>query len=581
MEVDVIVVDEHDDEISEESKRYVQSSCSQSQKSTAIVDDMATTAAPGPLRLFQETSSLAASSPVQFYDNSELSFANQPRKVRINKRRVVNRPLSPPKPPVPVQEEEQKRFSAQVAPINNGSFGSSDSLPRFKGGMIFCPHLHQLPPDSCSIGVQAPVMFYTPVEKEVAVHTLDTRTSETATDECWSPLLGENTKPTQITAASRFSVSPPPLPEPQLDSSNEGWNACSEDPQSGVLVGDEYSTQQQSNRKGITTSLGPSGLVRPLHRPLTRQWQRPSHNVQSNTTNNSTLPQASDEQCNDNASTIKEHDAATVDRLFLISPYQDAPLLLGKTKPVPPPKTPSFETERQHSNLSSPEHPSNSSKEGGKWSSSPQHHRHHSKILQSTISSPAMSTNGFSPPHCRRVVSFRHCKAGEEQGQFRADYLGSKEVDSYVNAVNSVAKQLVEQRPAEVIAYVSSQKIRLAPPKNEAVLFKSFAVKDILMVEKCTINKRIIGIIVWKSKTHIPTCHILRCPDEIVSKAFYEAIWEQTQVYDDIALNKVSSGGYTCQSRTIINSEFSMCIIIYLTLYLKGYTITCTMVTLF
>ena len=501
---------------------------------------MATTAAPGPLSgLFQETSSLAASSSVQLYNNAELSFTNQPRKVRINKRRVVNRPLSPPKPLVPAQGEEQKMFSAQVAPINSGNFGTSDSLPRLKGGMIICPHLHKLPPDTCSTGVRAPVTSVTSGQEQVAVHTLDTRSSETASDECLSPLSGENTEPTRIRAASRFSASPPPLPEPQLDSSCEGWSACSEDPQSRLLVGEEYSIQQESQGKGITNPLDASGPTRYLHRPLTRQRQRPSHDVQSDTTIDSTSPsQAASEQCGSDVSTLKEH---INDRLFLISPDQDAPLLLGKTKPVPPPKTPSFEGERQHSNPSSPspEYSSTSSQLNNKWSPS-KHRRHHSKILQPTVSNPAISTNSFSPPHCRRVVSFRHCKAGEEHGQFRADYLGSKEVDSYVNAVNSVARQLVEQRPAEVIAYVSSQKIRLAPPKNEAVLFKSFAVKDILMVEKCSINKRIIGIIVWKSKMCTPTCHILRCPDEIVSKAFYEAVWEQTQIYDDVALNKVS-----------------------------------------
>lgn len=524
----------------------MQSSCSLSQQSSAVVDDMATTAAPSPLSgLFQETSSLAASSSVQLYNNAELNFANQPRKVRINKRRVVNRPLSPTKPPVPAQEEEQKRFSAQVAPLNSGSFGTSDSLPRLKGGMIICPHLHKLPPDTC---------FVTSGKEQVGVHTLDTRSSETASDECWSPLSPENTEPTRIRAASRLSASPPPLPEPQLDSSCDGWSACSEDPQAGVLVGEEYSTQQESPGKGITTPLDASGPTRPLHRPLTRQWHRPSHSAQSDAIMNSTSPsQAASEQCRNDDSTWKEHDDATVDRLFLIAPDQDAPLLLGKTKPVPPPKTPSFEGERQHSSPSppSPEHPSISPHQNSKFPS-PKHRRHHSKILQPTVSNPAISTNSFSPPHCRRVVSFRHCKAGEEHGQFRADYLGSKEVDIYVNAVNSVAKQLVEQRPAEVIAYVSSQKIRLAPPKNEAVLFKSFAVKDILMVEKCTINKRIIGIIVWKSKIRTPTCHILRCPDEIISKAFYEAVWEQTQIYDDITLNKVSSILWTIPESVIL-----------------------------
>ena len=411
---------------------------------------------------------------------------------------------------------------------------------------MVCPHLHPLQPDSLSTGsVQHPATFYTSVaddRREVTTHRLDTRSSETALDECWSPPSGE--EHSRTTSVCRFSSSPPPLPEPLLDTKDRlaRTRGC-EDLQARVLDGDGYSVQQESSREGLTVSLCPT---RPLHRPLTRQWQRPSHSVHSNnnimTKNSLPLAQSSSNQGDGRAPTLKESDATGPEGLFLIAPDQDAPLLLGKTKPVPPPKTTSSTVEPPHETSTSPSSDRQSyflHQEQCTKKSSPKH-RHHSKTLQSTVSSPALFQDGSSPPHHRRVVSFRHCKAGEEQGQFRADYLGSKEVDSYISVVNSVAKQLVDQRPAEVVAFVSSQKIRLAPPRNEAVLFKSFAVKDILMVEKCSINKRIIGIIVWKSKTRAPTCHVLRCPDEIVSKALYEAVWEQTQIYDDVPLNEVS-----------------------------------------
>ena len=138
-----------------------------------------------------------------------------------------------------------------------------------------------------------------------------------------------------------------------------------------------------------------------------------------------------------------------------------------------------------------------------------------------------------------RSVSFMNCSAGTEQGRFPADYMGSCEMDSYIECVDTVAKNLINLRPVEVMAYVTSEKLRLAPPKNSSLLFKSFAIKDILSIQKCTKNKRIVGIIVWKSKA-TPLCHVLRCPTQLVSNALYESILEQTQRVDDIAMNKVN-----------------------------------------
>ena len=119
-------------------------------------------------------------------------------------------------------------------------------------------------------------------------------------------------------------------------------------------------------------------------------------------------------------------------------------------------------------------------------------------------------------------------------GSFPADYLGSKEINSYTNTVNTVAKQLVNSKAVEVIAYVSSEKIRLAPPRNRALLFKSFAVRDILGVEICSKNNRIVGVLVWK-RGQLPMCHILRCASSLVSASLQESLLYQTQQVDEVA----------------------------------------------
>ncbi|CAI8048400.1 hypothetical protein GBAR_LOCUS26705 [Geodia barretti] len=95
-----------------------------------------------------------------------------------------------------------------------------------------------------------------------------------------------------------------------------------------------------------------------------------------------------------------------------------------------------------------------------------------------------------------------------------------------------------------------SEKIRLAPPKNSSLLFKSFAVKDILSVQKCSKNRRIVCVSVWKSRRTPPQCHALRCPSALVSSALYDSILDQTQNVDDIASSsdKLSSSRLTTLS---------------------------------
>ena len=157
-----------------------------------------------------------------------------------------------------------------------------------------------------------------------------------------------------------------------------------------------------------------------------------------------------------------------------------------------------------------------------------------------TNSSPEM----LSDTRRTRSVSFLQCKVGQDCGQYPADYLGSKEIDCYVDCVDVAAKELVVSRTVDVVAYVTSEKIRLAPPNNSALLFKSFAMKELLSVQKCSKNKRIVGLVLWRPK-NIPVCHVLRCSDHLVSSALYDAVRQQSQSVDDVTLSKVRNWSHS------------------------------------
>ena len=187
---------------------------------------------------------------------------------------------------------------------------------------------------------------------------------------------------------------------------------------------------------------------------------------------------------------------------------------LRKTKPVPPPR-------RRSTSHSFWTHPAD-------------------RELVPTNSSPEM----LSDTRRTRSVSFLQCKVGQDCGQYPADYLGSKEIDCYVDCVDVAAKELVVSRTVDVVAYVTSEKIRLAPPNNSALLFKSFAMKELLSVQKCSKNKRIVGLVLWRPK-NIPVCHVLRCSDHLVSSALYDAVRQQSQSVDDVTLSKVRNWSHS------------------------------------
>ena len=236
----------------------------------------------------------------------------------------------------------------------------------------------------------------------------------------------------------------------------------------------------------------------------------------------------------------KEQERVTL----LISPNHNSPQLICRTKPVLPPNSEGPFTGPDDPPASPLFFPSVNPLQSTRPISS-----------QSSIRRPpppppppppSSAVTELYASLCRQRsqrVSFHQCKAGEEGGKFSADYLGMKEVDMYIKSINSVAKELaMSQRPKDIQVFVSSERIRLAPP-NSPTLFRSLLVKDILLVRKCSKNYRIIGIMVWKKKMDIPCCHIIRCQDSLVAASLYDAIWKQTQQVDDVSYSKVWGWG--------------------------------------
>ena len=223
-------------------------------------------------------------------------------------------------------------------------------------------------------------------------------------------------------------------------------------------------------------------------------------------------------------------------------PPNSSPISAPHQRPLPPPKAKSHGDIYAGDELS-PEDPSAAESAKSSSESSPTLCNVHPQKQQ---------------PLRLRSVSFLDCSAGADLGHFPADYLGCKPVDSFIGYADSLAKGLINSKPIEVVVYVTSEKLRLAPPKNASVLFKSFAVKDILSVQKCSKNRRIVCVAVWKSKKMAPQCHALRCPSALVSNALYDSILDQTQNVDDIASDKVYII-HTCTSISHVYTPYHEC----------------------
>ena len=159
----------------------------------------------------------------------------------------------------------------------------------------------------------------------------------------------------------------------------------------------------------------------------------------------------------------------------------------------------------------------------------------------SDISSDRHSSNTILHKSLEHHPTFLLSDAGQEMGHFNVSYLGSREIDRYVGCIDECARQIIDPKLPfkliDVIVYVTSEKIRLVPPKF-GPLFKSFSVSEIMSVSQCSKNKRLVGVVIWKPKS-IPVCHLFRCSDHLLSNALMETITDVHQNYEKTALSKV------------------------------------------
>ena len=121
-----------------------------------------------------------------------------------------------------------------------------------------------------------------------------------------------------------------------------------------------------------------------------------------------------------------------------------------------------------------------------------------------------------------RAASFLTVSAGKELNTVTVMYMGSKQVDQFVGKINNIARDLSDKVASPMIMYIATEKIRLAAPDSN-VLFQSFAVENILATTLCAINKRIVGMLVWKSRA-LPSWHLIRCTDNLVAGSVLESI---------------------------------------------------------
>lgn len=145
--------------------------------------------------------------------------------------------------------------------------------------------------------------------------------------------------------------------------------------------------------------------------------------------------------------------------------------------------------------------------------------RDRSSLSSSPARNPEKSKAAFTRV---RAASFLTVSAGKELNTVTAMYMGSKQVDQYVGQINNIARDLSDKAASPMILYIATEKIRLAAPDSN-VLFQSFAVENILATTLCPINKRIVGMLVWKSRA-LPSWHLIRCSDNLVAGSVLESI---------------------------------------------------------
>lgn len=154
--------------------------------------------------------------------------------------------------------------------------------------------------------------------------------------------------------------------------------------------------------------------------------------------------------------------------------------------------------------------------------------------LVSNIPRPLTGTHSATkrrlsdPTFHKSVEQQLSSSAGEEIARFSVSYIGSCSIDQYLGCVDECAKKVINPKVSsvkstDVLIQICTEKIRLFPPPKRGPLFKSFSVSEIVSVSRCSKNKRLVGLVIWKRKD-LPQCHLMRCPDHIGSNALLQSI---------------------------------------------------------
>ena len=179
--------------------------------------------------------------------------------------------------------------------------------------------------------------------------------------------------------------------------------------------------------------------------------------------------------------------------------------------------------------------------------------RNRSSLSSSPARNPEKSKAAFTRV---RAASFLTVSAGKELNTVTAMYMGSKQIDQYAGQINNIARDLSDKAASPMILYIATEKIRLAAPDSN-VLFQSFAVENILATTLCAINKRIVGMLVWKSRT-LPSWHLIRCSDNLVAGSVLESIQMACETVKSDEITEVSDLVFSCKVNQLLRLNFSV-----------------------
>lgn len=172
-------------------------------------------------------------------------------------------------------------------------------------------------------------------------------------------------------------------------------------------------------------------------------------------------------------------------------------------------------------------------------------HHHHKTIVKPRGSLVHSNSCSTSTPNLPQLLTSASSSSSEESyGRFTVVYLGKMDTDCYTSCIDKCAQKMLDPKStiplhtSEVTVDIMSSRIRLMKPTS-GMLLVSIPVNDIFTFSQCSKNKRLVGVIVWKRNTIVPVCHLFRCYDQLLSKAFLDSITSVKQDADCLLMEKV------------------------------------------